>query len=98
MFNYTGIQSDQDVGVELDAHQNLLRELLSQNPNLCVLVFGMLPRPVIPNHEAFLRRVNITMRGNVAAAAAMSGEGPNLRQWASPFVRAQTCSLGMGYT
>ena len=80
VFNRTGLQSDKDTDAELDAHQQLLSELLAQNANLCVLAFGIIPRPAIPQHEKFLRMVNYRMRQNVMAVARMTGGRVNFEE------------------
>ena len=73
VFTRTGLQSDASVTSELDAHRNLLSELLRRNPNLCALVFGVLPRPAISQHKDFLRRVNYVMRDNMVGVSEKSG-------------------------
>ncbi|XP_043199334.1 pollen-specific leucine-rich repeat extensin-like protein 2 [Amphibalanus amphitrite] len=73
VFSRTGRKSDEETQTELDAHENLLRELLAQNSNLCALVFGVFPRPALREHFSFLRRVNYCMRRRVAAVAKASG-------------------------
>ena len=73
VFSWTGEQGQEEVDRELDAHQELLSQLLVNNRNLCILALAVLQRPRVSQDMGFLRAVNVKTRQNMQQVAKMAG-------------------------
>ena len=76
-----------EVDRELDAHQNLLSQLLVNNRNLCILTLAVLPHPGIKQNIGFLQALGlglalgIRVQKNMKRVVKMTGGRARSGQW-----------------
>ena len=70
-----------EVDRELDAHQDLLSQLLVNNRNLCILTLAVPPHPGVKQNIGFLQAVSVRVQKNMQRVAKMTGGRARPGQW-----------------